>query len=121
MPAYAEQSEKEILNELLSKEEDFPVEIESEPKIKEEVKPLIERLEEEISLTKPITDDAGQPLLSSSAPQNPIIILPITKSVYAIGLSKKVNESLRWLTEWCRRLIKIFGDKIAFREVRENE
>lgn len=109
--------EKEVLNKIFG-EEKFPVtQEEVEPEISKEIEPLVEKLEKEIYLSKPVTDDSGAPLVSASAPQQPTIVLPVTKTAYFYGLTQKVTESIRWLAEWCLRLIKIFGDKINFREV----
>jgi len=108
--------EKEILNRLLE-EEKFPVtEVEKEPVIDKEVEPYIQKLEKEIYLSKPVTDDSGQPLVSPPAPQQPQITLPVTKGKYTWGLTRRVSESIRWLAEWCLRLIKIFGSRAVFRE-----
>ena len=109
--------EKEVLNKIFSDEEKFPVtQQEVEPLIDKEIEPLVERLEKEIYLSKPVTDDSGAPLVTAPAPQQPVIILPVTKTAYFYGLTQKVTESVRWLAEWCLRLIKIFGDRINFRE-----
>ncbi len=110
--------EKEILNKLFTETEKIPViQTEVEPKIDKEVEPLIQKLEKEIYLAKPVTDDAGQPLVSNPAPTNPQITLPVSKSQYTFGLTQKVTDSVRWLAEWCLRLIKVFGPKAVFREV----
>lgn len=109
--------EKEILNQVFGEGDKVPVlETETEPKIDKEIEPLIQKLEEEIYLAKPITDDAGQPLISNPAPVQPKITLPVSKNQFAFGLTQKVTDSIRWLAEWCFRLIKIFGSKVIFRE-----
>lgn len=93
------------------------VRVEGEPKIAQEIKPLVQKLEEEdATLNQPVTDDAGQPLVSPVAPQQPQIVLPVTSSQYAFGLKQKVSDSIRWLAEWCSRLVKIFGSRAVFRE-----
>lgn len=108
--------EKEILNQLFNDTEKYPVVEESEPAIDKEVEPYIQKLEKEIYLSKPITDNYGQPLISPPAPQDPKIVLPITNTLYVFGLTQKVTEAVRWLSEWCKRLIKIFGKRAIFRE-----
>lgn len=114
MPA---QSEKEILNQLFSDNEKYPVtDAEPNPEISKDVEPYIEKIEKDTYLAKPITDDYGQSLVSPPSPQKPNIILPLTKSKYEFGLTQKVSESIRWLAAWCGRLIKIFGTRISFRE-----
>jgi len=113
-----ERDEKKVLNELFSEEERFPViETESEPRVDKEIEPLIHKLETDISLTKPIVDNYGQPLISPPTPQQPKIILPITPTTFAYGLTQKVNHSIRWLAEWCFRLLKIFGSRATFKEM----
>jgi len=96
---------------------EFPVAIEKEPEIDREIAPLVKKLEQDISLTQPVTDDYGQPLVSPAAPQQPQIVLPLTGMQYAFGLKQKVSYSIRWLAEWCLRLIKIFGSRAIFRQV----
>lgn len=112
--------EKEILNQLFNENEKFSVVEEGEPEIDKEIEPLVQKIEKEIYLSKPITDDYGQPLVSPPAPQNPKITLPVTKAVYNSGLTKKISESIRWLAEWCFRIIKIFGPQAEFREEKVN-
>jgi len=109
--------EKEILNQLFSEQDKYQVVQEGEPEIDKEKTPLIEKVEQEIFLTKPVADDYGQPILTSQVAPAPTIVLPISKSSYLSGLKMKVVESLRWLAEWCGRIIKIFGARTKFREV----
>lgn len=118
MPARTEESEKEVLNKLFGIEEKFPVVVEEEPKVEKEIEPLVKKIEEEIYLAQPVTDNAGQPLVSAPAPQQPVIILPLTQSSFNQGLKQKVSASVRWLAEWCWRLIRIFGSQAVFREER---
>jgi len=113
--------EKEALNQLFNEDEKFPVVEEGEPQISKEIEPLVQKLEKEIYLSKPITDDYGQPLVSPPAPQNPKITLPVTKSTYAFGLAQGITESVRWLAEWCLRIIKIFGPRAIFREEKNTQ
>jgi hypothetical protein len=115
--------EKEILNQLLNNEanETFPVKVETEPELSPDFDPEIKEVEREIYLSKPITDDNNQPLISPPAPQNPTIVLPMSQTQYAQGLTGKVSESIRWLAEWCLRIIKIFGARAEFRKAKENQ
>ena len=109
-------SEKEILNTLFTEEKGEVTLIEAEPKLKPEVESLIQKVEKEIYLAKPITDDAGQPVMSSPTTVMPVITLPVTQSTYLAGLTQQITESIRWLAEWCRRLIKMLGERVAFRD-----
>jgi len=113
-----DRSEKEILNQLFKEGNEivtFKVEDES-PKLDKEVEPLVEKIEKEVYLNKPVTDDYGAPLVSPPSVQNPIISLPVSKMLYEVGLKQKVEDSMRWLSEWCSRIIKILGGRASFRE-----
>lgn len=109
-------SEKDILNQLFTEEKGEITLMEAEPRFKPEVESMIKRVEKEIYMAKPITDDAGQPLMQSPQAATPVITLPITQNTYLVGLTQQITESIRWLAEWCRRLIKMLGEKVAFRE-----
>ena len=108
-------SEKEILNRLFTDEKGEITLMEAEPELKPEVDSLIQKVEKEIYMAKPINDNAGQPVMQSPASVAPVITLPISQNTYLIGLTKEIAESVRWLAEWCRRVIKMLGEKVAFR------
>lgn len=82
-----------------------------------EVKDWMTKLEtgEEIQLPQPVTDDSGQPLVSPPAPQQVTITLPLTEEEMKFALHQKVVESIRWLAEWTRRLLKIAGGKFIYK------
>lgn len=86
-----------------------------------EVKDWLTRLEtgEEIQLPQPVTDDSGQVIVDSPFPQQVTISLPLTDDEVEFGLAQKVTESIRWLAEWCLRLIKITHGKIFYRTKNE--
>jgi len=67
-------------------------------------------------LKKPVQDDqTGQILVTSPQAQKPKIILPLDLNEYEAGLSAKISQSLRWLAEWSRRLIKMLGYQVGFK------
>jgi len=78
----------------------------------------IEKLEKEqyILPTSVLHDQTGQVLVSPPAPIAPEIILPITAEEYQMGLEAKIENSLRWLAEWSKRLIKLLGEKVGFKK-----
>jgi len=117
-PAGSLSKEKELLNELFpgGSEEKYPVIEEKEKEIEKDVQPYIEKIEKEIYLAKPVVDDYGQTLVTAPSAQPPQIVLPITQSQLFYGLKQKVTESIRWLTEWCLRIIKIFGAGAVFQK-----
>jgi hypothetical protein len=112
--------EKEVLNDVFPVEESYPVVEMKEKEIDKEIEPYIQKIEKEIYLSKPITDDFGQTLVTASSAQPTQIILPITQKTLLVGLKQSVNESVRWLAEWCLRIFKIFGQRAIFRQEGEN-
>jgi len=84
-----------------------------------EVEGWLEKLEkEETQLPQPVTDDKGQVVLDDAQKQAGFkVVLPLTKDEVEKGLRHKVIDSLRWLAEWCLRLVKMFGNKVAYRRV----
>lgn len=116
-PTGSMSKEKEILNTLFTEEgERYPIVEPKEKEIDKDVQPYIEKIEKEIFLTKPVTDDYGQTLVTAPSAQPTQIVLPVTQATYLLGLRKKLSESVRWLAEWCLRLVKIFGNRAVFRK-----
>ena len=109
--------EREAKTENSFSEERVPIiEVGREPEVAPETG--IEKLEkEQYVLPTPVLDDqTGQILVSPPAPVAPEIILPITAEEYQMGLEAKIEDSLRWLAEWSRRLIKLLGEKVGFKK-----
>lgn len=116
-PAGSIGKEKETISESLPiGEERYPVIEEKEMEISPEMEPFVKKIEKEIYLAKPVTDKYGQPLVTAPSAQPANIILPISQTQFLYGLKQSVNDSIRWLAEWCLRLIKIFGKSISFRK-----
>jgi len=78
----------------------------------------IEKLEKEQHiLDQPVTDDqTGQVLVTSPQAQKPKIVLPLTVGEYQSGLKTSISNSMRWLSEWSRRLIKMLGYQVGFKQ-----
>ena len=89
------------------------------PSTKEELKPedYVTKIKTaaEIKLPKPVIDDNGAQILTPAQPQNVKITLPLTNQKTVAGLSKKVNSSFRWLSEWVKRTIKLAGNKFIYK------
>ena len=84
-----------------------------------EVEGWLEKLEkEDAQLKQPVVNQqTGQVVLDDAAQQQAgfKVVLPLTKDEVEKGLKHKVVDSLRWLAEWCLRLVKMFGNKVAYR------
>jgi hypothetical protein len=84
-----------------------------------EVEGWLEKLEkEEAQLQQPVVDDKGQVVLDDAQKKKKgfKVVLPLSKDEVEKGLHHKVIDSLRWLAEWCTRMIKMFGNKVAYRK-----
>lgn len=108
-PSYKEQ--KEILGSL-AKEKEVIREY-KEPEPSKEVEPWIKKEKKEIKLPRPVYDQGGQVILEDIAPQKPKITLPLDKLGIQKGLKHKVQDSIRWLAEWCLRIIKMGRWRVA--------
>lgn len=114
----AERKEALSIKEAVAPRETAPVVEVGPPKeVGPEVKDWMERLEtgEEIQLPQPVTDDAGQVILDTSAPRQVEVKLPLTEAEIQRGLHQEIVNSIRWLAEWCRRLLKMAGTKFIYR------
>lgn len=57
--------------------------------------------------------NAMSPSAAPSAAQ-PVYVLPLGETDVKKGLSKNVNESVRWLSEWCKYLMKKLGGQVEY-------
>lgn len=86
-----------------------------------EVEGWLEKVEKEDSqLQQPVIDSSspgssGQVVLDNAQPSNFKVILPMSKDEVEKGLHHKIIDSARWLAEWCIRMIKMFGNRVAYR------
>ena len=101
---------------LISEREKIPIVERKEGEIKPEVKDYITKVETaaEIKLPQPVTDDQGQVIVDDVSPKKVVIKLPLTETEMKRGLHYKIVDSLRWLAEWCLRLVKIAHGKFVF-------
>jgi len=87
--------------------------------IEPEVEGWLEKLEkEDTDLQQPLvspTDD-DQVVVKSATPDDFKVVLPMSKDEVEKGIHHKVIDSVRWLAEWCVRMIKMFGNKVAYRK-----
>jgi hypothetical protein len=82
-----------------------------------EVEDWVEKLEEgeEITLPGPVKDDYGNVLMEAADLGKPQIFLPLEKEEIEDGLTHKVADSIRWLSEWCVRVIKMFPSRTNYK------
>lgn len=101
---------------LVSEREKVPV-VERVPSKEPEPKDWLTRLEtgEEVQLPQPVTDDTGQVIVDTAVPQKVVVTLPLDNKGIRAGLKHKITDSVRWLAEWCSRLIKITVGRFTYR------
>jgi len=82
-----------------------------------EVANWLEKVEKgDVYLAKPVTDDqTGQTLVTAPSAQQPKIVLPLTRGQLIAGLKQKMNQAIRWLAEWCLRLIKMQPNQVELK------
>ena len=88
-----------------------------EPEPEPEVKNWMEKLEEgeTVQLPQPVTDDFGQVLVQAAGQTKPKIVLPLDETGLSIGLHQKVIDSVRWLAEWCVRVMKMATGRVFYK------
>jgi hypothetical protein len=96
---------KSVQERVVEHMEEIPTSVEVEKHA--ELAGYMEKIEKEAELSNPVTDDYQSILLSSSAPQQPKVTLPLNDSQIQEGLQHKVYEAVRWLAVWCLRQMKM--------------
>lgn len=78
----------------------------------------LERVEKEVELKKPVTDDGGQILVTSTTAQTPKIVLPLREDSYLdpANWHRPLFDAIRWLLAWTKRIIKMKPGQTVFRE-----
>jgi hypothetical protein len=89
--------------------------ISNEP-IPREIKTWMEKVEQaSSSQPRQVNDDTGQPLLTPTSPQDPKIILPVTRKSFVAGFKKTWLDASRWLSVFLFRFIKIKKGNVTFK------
>lgn len=113
----AENKERLITTEVRSKETGGLKDVgETTARVPAEVKSWMRKVEEDPGQMKTVSDANGQPLLQTTAPQNPKIKLPVTRRRFVEGFKKKLDEAGRWLSAFVWRLIKVKEGQVEFKE-----
>jgi hypothetical protein len=87
-----------------------------------ELDSLLEKVEKkEIYLSKPVTDDqTGQVLVTAPSAKQQKVVLPLDKQQMAYGLKQKVDDAIRWLAEWCLKLIKMNPQGVILQQAQDD-
>ena len=115
----ADDKEKPNLTPELQKETGEMVDVKSREKagkVDREIDTWLKRVEKDPTKMKTVTDVSGQPLLTPSSSQKPVIVLPITRAKFIAGFKKTIDEAGRWLSAFVLRLIKRKNGEVKFKE-----
>jgi hypothetical protein len=79
-----------------------------------EVKEFVEVIDKEnVTLDRPVVH-GNKVLVEPATSLSPSMVLPMTHSGVQKGLKQNVKKSVRWLAEWCVRLIKKFHGRVVY-------
>lgn len=117
-PPISGPKEQRELGPISPEPDKFPTIEQKEPEPDAEVKDWMHKLEEgeTVQLPQPITDDFGQVLVEASTQTKPKIILPLDEEEFKKGLHQKVISSMRWLAEWCLRVMKLAAGRVFYKK-----
>ena len=94
------------------------IEVEKSAEIPPEVESWMEKVEHhEVKAPNQVVvaDQTAQMPTGDYAAQ-PVIVLPATQQAVKTGMKKGVQDSIRWLAEWCIKMMKKFHGLVVYRE-----
>lgn len=110
------------VNELDALAQEVPgaqvVDVERSAEVPPEVESWMEKVEHhEVKAPSQVVvaDQTAQAPTGDYAAQ-PVIVLPVTQQAVQIGMKKSVKDSIRWLAEWCVKMMKKFHGLVVYRE-----
>ncbi|MFA5828738.1 MAG: hypothetical protein WC841_05275 [Candidatus Shapirobacteria bacterium] len=115
----AENKERLGVGEIGGKQETRMVDVETAARapLPREVESWMEKVEKDQTVQKIVNDDrTGQPVMTPTAPTDPVIQLPITRGTFAAGFGKAISDAGRWLSVFIFRVIKIKKGKVKFKD-----
>lgn len=90
------------------------IEVKEPGELPVEVEGWIERTEkDEVRDFQPVVHE-GQVLVAAPATQVPSVTLPLTEEEMKKGAHQKIFESMRWMAEWCLKMIKQYHAKLVY-------
>lgn len=110
------------VNELDAVAQEVPgsqvIDIERSAEVPPEVESWMEKVEHhevKAPAQTVVADQTAQQPTGDYASQ-PVIVLPITQQATKTGMKKGVQDSIRWLAEWCVKMMKKFHGLVVYRE-----
>ena len=81
----------------------------------------VESVSGEVTLPKPVTGDTGAVVLDDTTPKTTTVAVPLTDEEVERALHLKVVNSIRWLAEWTKRVLKKAKGKIIYKPKIKNQ
>lgn len=94
------------------------VEYEPSPEIPPEVESFMHKVEE-MEQDHPhevIVADGSIPQSNQHHPSKPVVVIPMTKQDEEIAQKKDPTWSIKWLTEWGKKIMRIFVGKVIYQD-----
>ena len=94
------------------------VDVEKSAEVPPEVESWMEKVEhhEVRAPNQVVVADQTAQMPTGDYAAQPVIVLPITQQAVQIGMKKSVQDSIRWLAEWCVKMMKKFHGLVVYRE-----
>lgn len=97
------------------------IELEKSPEVPPEVESWVQEVGQKVQQAPKevkVVQFQGGPT-PSATPQEEVVVLPVTETVLKKGLQASVADSIRWLSEWCLKMIKKFHGMIVYNQAEE--
>lgn len=108
---------KEVLNptkEIISLQSREIIDQKPETIVPNELKSFLRKIEEN-PVPQSVTNDSGQPQLTSTEITEPKISLPVTRTTFLAGFKQKVDDVGLWLSKFLFREIKLKDGSVSFK------
>jgi len=94
------------------------VDVEKSAEVPPEVESWMEKVEhhEVKAPTQTVVADKTAQMPTGNYASQPVIVLPATQKAVKAGMRKGVQNSIRWLAEWCVKMMKKFHGLVVYRE-----
>jgi len=94
------------------------VDVEKSAEVPPEVESWMEKVEhhEVRAPSQVVVADQTAQMPTGDYAAQPVIVLPVTQQAVQAGMKKSVKDSIRWLAEWCVKMMKKFHGLVVYRE-----
>lgn len=93
-------------------------EVEPTPEIPPEVEKYVQAIKDDVSKfpQEVVVAQDGVPTFQPNYVAKPVIVLPLTKQQVEQGLKASPNHSVRWLSEWAKKIWDMFKGEVVYKD-----